>query len=96
MNLKNFLILFLIIIFSSCTKSNVKKSVINEKSLNTQVLEAYKEGMESLKQGDVLFAAKNLMRLRFYIRNRNGHPNHLLWQHMLIIQRIITMMQFQS
>ena len=51
MNLKNFLILFLIIIFSSCTKSNVKKSVINEKSLNTQVLEAYKEGMESLKQG---------------------------------------------
>ena len=58
MNLKNFLILFLIIIFSSCTKSNVKKSVINEKSLNTQVLEAYKEGMESLKQGDVLFAAK--------------------------------------
>ena len=58
MYLKNFLILFLIIIFSSCTKSNIKKSVINEKSLNTQVLEAYKEGMESLKQGDVLFAAK--------------------------------------
>ena len=58
MYLKNFLILFLIIIFSSCNKSNIKKSVINEKSLNTQVLEAYKEGMESLKQGDVLFAAK--------------------------------------
>ena len=58
MYLKNILILFLIIIFSSCTKSNIKKSVINEKSLNTQVLEAYKEGMESLKQGDVLFAAK--------------------------------------
>jgi len=58
MYLKNILILFLIIFFSSCTKSNIKKSVINEKSLNTQVLEAYKEGMESLKQGDVLFAAK--------------------------------------
>tara|TARA_A100001035_G_C27716432_1_gene469721 strand:+ start:115 stop:957 length:843 start_codon:yes stop_codon:yes gene_type:complete len=58
MYLKNFLILFLIIIFSSCTKGNIKKSVINEKSLNTQVLEAYKEGMESLKQGDVMFAAK--------------------------------------
>ena len=58
MYLKNFLILFLIIIFSSCTKGNIKKSVINEKSLNTQVLEAYKEGMKSLEQGDVLFAAK--------------------------------------
>ena len=58
MYLKNFLILFLIIIFSSCIKGNIKKSVINEKSLNTQVLEAYKEGMESLKRGDVLFAAK--------------------------------------
>ncbi len=58
MNLKNFLILFLIIILSSCAKDKIKKSIINEESLNTQVLEAYKEGMKSLEQGDVLFAAK--------------------------------------
>ena len=58
MNLKNFFILFLIIILSSCAKDKIKKSIINEESLNTQVLEAYKEGMKSLEQGDVLFAAK--------------------------------------
>ena len=58
MHLKNFLFLFLIFILSSCSKDIIKKSVINEKSLNTQVLEAYKEGMKSLEQGDVLFAAK--------------------------------------
>ena len=58
MNLKNFLLLFLIIILSSCAKDKIKKSIINEKSLNTQVLEAYQEAMKSLEQGDVLFAAK--------------------------------------
>ena len=58
MNLKNLLILFLIIILNSCAKDKTKKSIINEESLNTQVLEAYKEGMKSLEQGDVLFAAK--------------------------------------
>ena len=42
MNLKNFFILFLIIILSSCAKDKIKKSIINEESLNTQVLEAYK------------------------------------------------------
>ena len=33
-------------------------AVINEKSLNAQVLEAYEEGLKSLKQGDVVYAAK--------------------------------------
>ena len=42
----------------SCSKDQVKKSVIKEKSLDLQVLEAYQEGMNSLEGGDVLFAAK--------------------------------------
>ena len=58
MYFKYLFFLFLIIIFSSCSKDTIKKSVINEKSLNTQVLEAYEEGMKSLERGDVLFAAK--------------------------------------
>jgi len=45
-------------LFISCSKDQIKKSIIQEKDLELQVLEAYKEGMESLKQGDVLFAAK--------------------------------------
>ena len=59
MNSKIFLNLILIILFCfSCSKKEIKKSVINEKSLELQVFEAYEEGVESLEKGDVLFAAK--------------------------------------
>ena len=59
MNFFKFFTLLLIILFSvSCSKDKVKKSVITEKNLDDQVLEAYEEGMRSLEQGDVLFAAK--------------------------------------
>jgi outer membrane protein assembly factor BamD len=59
MKLNNFF-LFLIILFftTSCSKNQEVKSVIKEKSLDLQVLEVYQEGMNSLKTGDVLFAAK--------------------------------------
>ena len=53
-----FLILAIAIVSISCSKDTKKISVINEKNLDLQVLEAYKEGMKSLEEGDVLFAAK--------------------------------------
>ena len=49
-------IIFLITI--SCSKDQVKKSVMSEKNLDAQVFEAYQKGMDSLEAGDVLFAAK--------------------------------------
>ena len=53
------LVCFVIItLFGSCSKEPIKKSIINEKSLESQVLEAYKEGTEALNDGDVLYAAK--------------------------------------
>ena len=57
---KNLLIFLigLIFIFSSCSKKNISKSTINEKSLNLQIIEAYNEGVEALEAGDVIFAAK--------------------------------------
>ena len=55
----NFFCLFVLIIFSSsCAKEEVKKTDIIEKSLQLQVLEAYEEGMKSLEDGDVIYAAK--------------------------------------
>ena len=42
----------------SCAKEKVNKSVIQEKDLESQVLEAYEEGLKSLKQGDAIFASK--------------------------------------
>ena len=59
MKLKNFFILFfLIFLISSCSSEQYKKSVIKQKNLELQVLEAYKEGMKNLEAQDVLFAAK--------------------------------------
>ena len=55
---KFFQIVIISILFFSCSKDTSKVSVIEEKSLDLQVLDAYKVGMESLKNGDVLFAAK--------------------------------------
>jgi outer membrane protein assembly factor BamD len=58
---KNIYYIIFLLIFSlnlSCSKDIKKKSIINEKNLDSQVLETYKEGMKSLDAGDVLFAAK--------------------------------------
>ena len=52
-----FLVL-LIIPLISCSKDKINKSVIKEKDLESQVLEAYKEGLKSLKEGDAIFASK--------------------------------------
>ena len=59
MNFKK--LVFLIIsamIISSCSKDPITNSVISEKNLDLQLLEAYKEGVLSLEAGDVLYAAK--------------------------------------
>ena len=59
MNKFNFFLVFITFLFCiSCSKEEIKKSVILEKSLELQVLEAYQEGMKALEEGDVLFAAK--------------------------------------
>ena len=56
--LKFIFIGFLIILNTSCSKEIIKESKLKEKSLNLQMIEAYKEGLSSLEAGDVLFAAK--------------------------------------
>ena len=55
---KFFTFLVLIIFLSSCSKDVAKENLIKEKSLELQVIEAYREGMEALEGGDVLYAAK--------------------------------------
>lgn len=55
---KILLIFFSIIFILSCSKKAEKETVLLEKSLDLQVLEAYEEGLNFLKEGDPLFAAK--------------------------------------
>ena len=53
-----FSLIVFIIFCVSCSKEEIQKSAISEKKLELQVLEAYQEGMKSLEEGDVLYAAK--------------------------------------
>jgi len=56
---KIFLLIILLTLLVSCAKKEeFKESIINEKSLDLQVLEAYQQGMENLESGDILYAAK--------------------------------------
>ncbi len=53
----NFFLIFLISIFLSCSKEE-KVSLVKEKNIETQMIEAFEEGYIELENGDVLFAAK--------------------------------------
>ena len=55
--LNNFFKLILIILLISCSK-NDKVSIVKEKNIKTQMIEAFEEGYAELENGDVLFAAK--------------------------------------
>ena len=51
-------VIILIIFLNSCSKKEEKISKIQEKELRLQMIDAYKEGVKALEEGDVLFAAK--------------------------------------
>ena len=59
MSLRNIIcIFFIFIICVSCSKKTIKKSEINQTQLELQMIEAYQEGLEELKRGDAIYAAK--------------------------------------
>ena len=59
MSLIRLIYLFLILIFCvSCSKEVVEKSKITETNLESQMIEAYQEGVRELDRGDALYAAK--------------------------------------
>jgi outer membrane protein assembly factor BamD len=56
---RNYFHFFLIILLClSCSKKEIEKSKINEVNLESQMIEAYEEGLKELKAGDVIYAAK--------------------------------------
>ena len=57
----NFFVKFLLIILifqSACSKKEERISVIEEKGLELQMIEAYNKGMEELDRNDVIYAAR--------------------------------------
>ena len=53
----NFLII-LFFLYSCSSKDNEKVSAISDGELETQMIEAYKEGMRELEKGDVIYASR--------------------------------------
>ena len=76
--IKIFFLLLLLFLNISCSKDAVRKSAINEKSLDLQVLEAYEEGMKSLESGDVLFAAKKFNEVEILFPQSDWAPKSAL------------------
>ncbi len=52
------ILIFIFFLITSCSKELNEKDMIVEKNLTSQFMEAYKEGVEALEAGDVLYAAK--------------------------------------
>ena len=72
-----FFLILIIIVFFGCGKDKENKLIIKEQNLETQMVRAYKEGLNFLDKNDGLSAAKKLMKLNFYFPNQNGLPNQL-------------------
>ena len=56
---KIYIFLSLLIFIFSCSKQEEKKiSIVEESGLESQMIEAYNEGLKELERGDIIFAAK--------------------------------------
>ena len=53
-----FLIIFLLFLNTSCSKEKEKISIVEEESLEMQMIKVYNDGLEELDKGDVIYAAK--------------------------------------
>ena len=94
--IKFLLIAFCFVLIGCSSKDKKEVSIIEEKEIEFQMIDAYKEGIEALENGDALLLQKNLMKQAFYIPNLFGLLNLLLWQLTHIIHKIIMEMLFLS
>ena len=75
----NFILIILISFFSvSCSKDVVEKSIIKEKNMELQMIDAYKEGLNELENGDALFAAKKFNEAEVLFPQSDFAPNAAL------------------
>ena len=53
-----YLIIALLFLSSSCSKEKEKISIVEEESLESQMIKTYNEGLNELDKGDIIYAAK--------------------------------------
>ena len=79
MNIFLKLLVIIVIIFSnSCSKKEEKISIIQEKEIRLQMVDAYKEGVKALEEGDVLFAAKKFNEAEILFPQSEWAPKSIL------------------
>ena len=72
------LFIILIIFTNSCSKKEEKISIIQEKEINLQMIDAYKEGVEAFEQGDVIFAAQKFNEAEILFPQSEWAPKSIL------------------
>jgi outer membrane protein assembly factor BamD len=76
---RNYFYFFLIVLFCfSCSKKEIEKSTINEVNLESQMIEAYEEGLKQLKNGDIIFAAKKFNEAEILFPQSQSAPKSAL------------------
>ena len=75
--LKNFIIYLLVFLVISCS-SDKKVSIVKEKNIETQMIEAFEEGYKELENGDALFAAKKFNEAELLYPQSNWAPKAAL------------------
>ena len=63
---------------NSCSKKEEKISIIKEKELNLQMIDAYKEGIKAFEEGDSLFAAKKFNEAEILFPQSEWAPKSIL------------------
>ena len=72
------LFIVLLIFLNSCSKDEKKISIIEEKEINLQMIDAYKEGIKALEEGDVIFAAKKFNEAEILFPQSEWAPKSVL------------------
>ena len=72
------LFIILIIVTNSCSKKEEKISIIQEKEINLQMIDAYKEGIKAFEQGDVIFAAQKFNEAEILFPQSEWAPKSIL------------------
>jgi len=76
---RNYFYFFIIVLLCvSCSKKEIEKSTINEVNLESQMIEAYKQGLKELELGDVIYAAKKFNEAEILFPQSNYAPKSAL------------------
>ena len=75
--LKYILIIF-ILVLTSCKNEKKEVSVIEETSIDLQMIQAYNEGLKNLELGDALVAAKKFNEAELLFPQANSAPQSAL------------------